>query len=37
MIDANADRHLARYRLAHLTSELQKVFLLSDTPLALKD
>jgi len=37
MIDANADRHLARYRLAHLTSELQKVFLLSDTPLVLKD
>ena len=37
MIDANADRHLARYRLAHLTSELHKVFLLSDTPLTVKD
>ena len=37
MIDANADRHLARYRLAHLTSELQKVFLLSDMPMTVKD
>ena len=37
MIDAQADRNLARYRLAHLTSELQKLFQLSDQPLLVKD
>ncbi len=37
MIDAQADRHLARYRLAHLTSELQKVFQLADQALTVKD
>ena len=37
MIDAQADRHLARYRLVHLTSELQKVFQLADQPLTVKD
>jgi len=37
MIDAGADRNLARYRLAHLTSELQKVFQLSDSPLMAQD
>jgi outer membrane protein TolC len=37
MIDASADRNLARYRLAHLTSELHKVFQLSDSPLMVKD
>jgi outer membrane protein TolC len=37
MIDASADRNLARYRLAHLTSELHKVFQLSDSPLMVQD
>ena len=37
MIDATADRNLARYRLAHLTSELHKVFQLSDSPLMAQD
>jgi len=37
MIDASADRNLARYRLTHLTSELHKVFQLSDSPLMVKD
>ncbi len=37
MIDAHSDRNIARYRLAHLTSELHKVFQLSDSPLMVKD
>ena len=37
LIDTNAERNLARYRLLHLTSELNKVFQLADAPISIKD